>query len=102
MANSHRRRSSINKFRINGRWLTGENEIRRGVVEAFKNLLIDPRKWRANPTNLSFSKINEVEAAILEQPFREEEVEATLKDMNGERPWVQMASLQLFGNSTGT
>ena len=85
MANSHRRRSSINKVRINGRWLTGENEIRQGVVEAFKNLLTDPREWRAIPTNLSFSKINKVEAAILEQPFREEEVEATLKDMNGDK-----------------
>ena len=73
MANSHRR-SIINKIRINGRWLIRENEIKQGVVEAFKNLLTVPGEWRANLTNLSFSKINEAEAATLEQPFLEEEV----------------------------
>ena len=35
--------------------------------------------------NLSFSRITEVEAASLEEPFTEEEVKATLIEMNGDK-----------------
>ena len=59
--------------------------ISKGVVETFKKFLTYPREWRANLANLKFSRINEVEAATLEQPFSEVEVEVALKDLNGDK-----------------
>ena len=41
MANSHRRRNCLSKIKINGIWLTEEQDIKGGVVSAFKNLLTD-------------------------------------------------------------
>ena len=42
MANSHRRRNEINKIKINGSWLTNDNAIQKGIVDAFKGLLSEP------------------------------------------------------------
>ena len=42
MANSHRRRNCLSKIKIDGVWLTEEQEIKGGVVGAFKDLLTDP------------------------------------------------------------
>ena len=84
MANSHRRRNTINKIKIN-EWLTEDSRIRQGIVEAFENLLSEPRDWRASLMNLSFSRITKVEVASLEGPLTEEEVKATLTKLNGDK-----------------
>ena len=39
MVNAHRRRNSVDRIRINGVWLTKENEIKKGIVNAFRSLL---------------------------------------------------------------
>ena len=85
MTNSHRRRNTINKIKINGEWLTKDSRIRQGIVEDFENLLSEPGDWRASLMNLSFSRITEVEATSLEEPFTEEEVKATLIEINGDK-----------------
>ena len=36
MANSHRRRNTINKIKINREWLMEDSRIRQGIVEAFE------------------------------------------------------------------
>ena len=41
MTNSHKRRNYLSKIKINGTWLTEEQEIKGGVVGAFKDLLTD-------------------------------------------------------------
>ena len=43
MANAHRRRNNMDKIKINGAWLTEENDIREEIVNAFKMLLSNPR-----------------------------------------------------------
>ena len=43
MANTHKRRNYVDKIKINGVWLSEENEIKEGVVKAFRSLLSDPR-----------------------------------------------------------
>ena len=48
MTNSHRRRNTINKIKINGEWLIEDSGIRQGIVEAFENLLSEPSDWRAS------------------------------------------------------
>ena len=85
MANSHRRRNTVNKIKINGEWLIEDSRIRQGIVEAFENLLSEPGDWRASLMNLSFSRIIEVETASLEEPFTEEEVKAALTELNGDK-----------------
>ena len=85
MANSHRRGNQISKMRINEAWLTKEEELRKGVVEAFKTLLSNTGEWRASLDGLSFQRISEEEAARLELPFTEEEVFIALNDLNGDK-----------------
>ena len=41
MANSNRRRNCRKKIKINGIWLSEDQEIQRGVVRAYQNLLSD-------------------------------------------------------------
>ena len=44
MVNAHKRRNNVDKIRINGVWLSEENEIKEGVVvNAFRSLLSNPR-----------------------------------------------------------
>ena len=84
MANSRKRRSNIERIRIKGVWVNGEEEARIGIVNAFKELLSNPGVWRASPEGLNFSKLEELEAARLELPFFEEEVQTALFDLNGD------------------
>ena len=46
MANARRRRNKMDKIKINGVWFSEENEIKEGVVKAFRSLLSNPRDWR--------------------------------------------------------
>ena len=84
MTNSHRRGNQISKMRINEAWFTEEEELRQGVVEAFKILLSHTRKWRASLDGLSFKRISEGEDAKLELPFTEE-VFTALNELNGDK-----------------
>ena len=59
--------------------------MQQGIVNAFQSLLIDPKDWRANVEGLTFSKLEDQEAARLEKPFMEEEVFISLHELNGEK-----------------
>ncbi|RVX07436.1 hypothetical protein CK203_022574 [Vitis vinifera] len=83
MANAHRKRNLMSWVKINGSWLTEENEIRDGVMNEFKLLLSTARGWRPNITGLSFERLEDVEAARLEEPFLEQEVLEALKGFVG-------------------
>ena len=39
MANAHKRMNNVDKIRINGVWLSEENEIKEGLVDVFRSLL---------------------------------------------------------------
>ena len=85
MANSRKRRNHLSKLRINGVWTIGEGMLNQDIVRDFKSLLSDPGDWRANPEGLPLSRISELDAINLEQPFSEEEVFASLREMNGDK-----------------
>ena len=85
MTNSHRRRNCLSKSKINGTWLTEEQEIKGGVVRAFKNLLTDPGDWHLTMEGLDFNRIDVEEATRLEEVFTEEEVFSALSDLNGDK-----------------
>ena len=85
MANSRKRRNHLSKLRINGVRTTEEGTLKQDIVRAFKSLLLDPGDWKANPEGLPLSRISELDAINLEQPFSEEEVFAALREMNGDK-----------------
>ena len=85
MAISHRRRNFMGKIKIDGRWVEEESEIRKGVVEAFQSLLMDPGGWRPNFPSVAPSDIGLEFATKIEEPFTEEEVFAALFELNGDK-----------------
>ena len=85
MVNSHRRGNHIIKMKINENWVTKDADLKRGIVRAFKSLLMDTGKWRANIDGLTFQSINEDEVSKLENPFTMEEVFTALSNLNGDK-----------------
>lgn len=63
--------------------IEGEEEVKLGIVNAFKELLSDLSDWRASVEGLTFSQLNESEASLLEAAFTEAGVLLPLKDLNG-------------------
>ena len=52
----------------------------------YQCLLIDwSRQKGQEPEGLPFCSLNDQEAAVLEEPFSEEEIVGALKDLNGEK-----------------
>ncbi|RVW53935.1 hypothetical protein CK203_073000 [Vitis vinifera] len=67
-------------------WLREEEqEIKRGVVRAFKDQLTDPGGWHPSMEGLDFNRIGDEDAARLEEVFSEEEVFKALSDLNGDK-----------------
>ena len=84
MANSKRKRNCLTKIKINGLWLSEEQEIKRGVVRAYQNLLSDPGGWHLSLNGLEFDRI-EVEEAVGLEVFSVEEVYSALLKLNGDK-----------------
>ena len=85
MTNLHRRRNTISKMRINGEFITGEEQLRLTIAKAFETMLADSGEWRANLVRLHFSRLNALEAENLELQFTEAEVFNALNDLNGDK-----------------
>ena len=85
MANSHKRRNTIERIWIGGEWLEEKGEVRTGIVNAFKGLLSDLGVWRASLEGLDFSRLDDLAASKLEEPFTEEEVLAALLNLKGDK-----------------
>ena len=85
MANSYRKHSEMTSLKIDGVWHKEGQDLQLGIVNAFQSLLIDPGDWRANVEGLTFSKLEDQEAARLEKLFMEEEVFVSLHELNGEK-----------------
>ena len=69
----------LSHVKINGVWLTEENELRDGVVTKFKSMLSSAGGWRPNLRGLPFERLETVDAASLEEPFSKQEVLEALK-----------------------
>ena len=85
MANSNRMRNCLKKIKVNGIWLSEDQEIQRGVVRAYQNLLPDPGGWHPSMNCLEFDRIGVEEAAKLEETFSVEEVFLALSELNGDK-----------------
>ena len=85
MSNLHRRRNTITKMRINGQFITGEEQLRLRIAKAFETMLADSSEWRANLVGLNFSRLNALEADNLELQFTEAEMINAPNDLNGDK-----------------
>ena len=85
MANVHRRNNSLDRIKINGVWMTEEQEVREGIVNAFQHLLSEEPGWRADIKGLHLNRLNSREAEVLELPFTEEKIHSALMEMNGDK-----------------
>ena len=70
---------------INGEFITGVEQLRLRIAEAFETMLADSSEWRANLVGLHFSRLNALEAENLELQFTEAEVFKALNDLNGDK-----------------
>ena len=85
MANAHKRRNNVDKIRINGVWLLEENEIKEGIVNAFRSLLFNPGDLRPPLSGLQCETLENMDACALEVPFTEEGVFGALLGCNGDK-----------------
>ncbi|RVX14524.1 putative ribonuclease H protein [Vitis vinifera] len=85
MASAHRRRNCMDRIKLNGVWLSEEQEVRVGVVNVYQQLLSENLDWKADIGGLQLDQISQQEAGFLELPFSEEEVHSALMEMNGDK-----------------
>lgn len=102
MANAHRKRQTMEKIKINGVWLSGEQDVRNGIVDAFQRLLTEDSEWKADIGGLDLNQISQQEADTLELPFTEKEVHSALMGMNGDKAPGPDGFTGPFGNSAGS
>ena len=102
MANAHRRRQSMDKIKINGVWLSEEQDVKNGIVDAFQRLLTEDSEWKADIGGLDLNQISQQEADTLELPFTEEEVHLVLMGLNGDKAPGPDGFTGPFGNSAGS
>ncbi|RVX12609.1 hypothetical protein CK203_011720 [Vitis vinifera] len=70
---------------VDGRKLTEETEIKKGVVNAFQNIFSETWDWRLSISELSFSFVDSVKAGLLEDAFSKEEIQTTLSSLSGDK-----------------
>ena len=75
----------MERIKISRVWLSEEQEVRTGIVDAFQRLLTEDSKWKTDIGGLALNQISQQEADILELLFTEEEVHSALMDMNGDK-----------------
>ena len=57
MENAHRRRHTMDRTKVRGVWLSEEQEVRMGIVDAFQRLLTEDSEWKADIGGLSLNQI---------------------------------------------
>ena len=73
------------KIKVNGNWLSEDQEIQRGVVRAYQDLLSDSCGWHPSMSSMEFDGIESEEAARLEEMFSMEEVYLAISELNGDK-----------------
>jgi hypothetical protein len=97
MANSNRRRNTIDSLLIDGTISTNRSEISEHIVQFYKKLFTEQFSWRLMVDGLSFDSIDEVAASWLEKDFEEREVWEVVKTMNGDKaPGLDGYSMAFF------
>ena len=89
------------KIKINGMWVSEENDIKEGVVQAFHSLLSKTAEWRPRCNGLQVGVLERETTTMLEAHFSEEEILVLYRISIGIKLLVLMVSQWRFGNSVG-
>ena len=73
------------KKKVNGTWITEDNDIKEEVGRAFQNLLSATSEWRPSLSGLSFERLDSTKAEGLEKPFIKEEIFGALSNFSKEK-----------------
>ena len=73
------------RIKINGMWITEDNEIKEELSRAFQKLLSTTDEWRPNLSDMSFERLGSMEAEGLEKPFTRKEFFGALSDFKGNK-----------------
>ncbi|RVX14298.1 putative mitochondrial protein [Vitis vinifera] len=74
MANAHRRRQSMHKIKINGVWLSEEQDVKNGIVDAFQRLLTEDSEWKADIGGLDLNQISNKRRTPWSSPLRKRRI----------------------------
>jgi hypothetical protein len=85
MANSNRRRNSIDSLLIDSTISTNRSKINEHIIQFYKRLFLEWFSRRPVVNDLSFDSIDDVAASWLERDFEEKEVWEVVKAMNGDK-----------------
>ncbi|RVX02717.1 LINE-1 reverse transcriptase-like [Vitis vinifera] len=85
MANANRRNNYLDRIKIDGVSLSEEQEVRKGVANAYQQMLSKESGWQADIGRLRLEQISQQDAENLESPFSEAEVHSALMEMNGDK-----------------
>ena len=75
----------MDRIKINGVSLSGDQEVREGVANAYQQLLLESSDWKTDIGRLQLNQISLQEEGMLELSFSEAEVQAALMDMNRDK-----------------
>nr|CAN66460.1 hypothetical protein VITISV_035842 [Vitis vinifera] len=85
MASAHRRNNALDRIKVNGEWLSEEQEVRKEIVNSFQQMLSEDMEWKADIGRIQIDHISRQEAESLEVPFTKNEIYTTLMEMNGDK-----------------
>ena len=84
MISAHRRNNDFDRIKVNGEWLSEEQEVRKEIVNSFQQMLSEDMEWKADIGRLQIDHISQQQAENLEVPFTETEIHTALMEMNGD------------------
>ena len=70
-------------LRVDSELPIDEYNIKVGIANAFRMILVESRDWRSSISGLNFDPLPHMESKALEIPFSEEESLATLSSLSG-------------------
>ena len=76
-------RNSIKSLRENDGWVVSPFDVRRKVVDYFKNIVANDRWERSKLDGVNFERLSEEENMSLIAPFSSLEIEAVVRDSDG-------------------
>jgi hypothetical protein len=85
VANSNRRKNSIDPLLIDGILSSNRVEISEHIVQFYKELYTEQFSWRPLLDGLSFDSTGEAESIWMEREFEEREVLEVVKAINGDK-----------------
>ena len=85
MANSNKRYNTIDSLHIDGVLSSNPVAIREHATNYFESMFDESLSWRLKLDDLEFDSLSEDEAASLEAPFLENEVNDVIFEMDGDK-----------------